>query len=199
MTQHINLLRSERSAPRDALQLLPVVVVALIGLAGVAAARWSVGDSLAQTQEAARKARALAAGTGSSPSRSVALDDKLSRELTEGRARLARVETIEQQLREIETAQGLPFSGLLDALARRTTDGVWLVGLSVDESAQRLTLVGRALEANRVPSYLKQLNREPVLRERRFQAMDVSEAAAIVGTPVIEFRLSTSPLPKGKS
>ena len=83
---------------------------------------------------------------------------------------------------------------LFDALARRTLDGVWLVGLTADGPAQRLTITARAIDAERVAPYLKQLNHETLLRDRRFQAMDIQEREVLPGTRIVEFQLSTSPI-----
>ena len=97
-------------------------------------------------------------------------------------------------MREIDGAPSLPFSDLFDALARRTLDGVWLVGLTADGPAQQLTIIARAIDAERVAPYLRQLNQESLLRDRRFQAMDMQEREWLPGTRIVEFRLSTSPI-----
>ncbi len=194
MTQHINLLHSERSESRDALQLLPVVGCMLVALTCAAAAGWYSQQRLAQAQSDARVARTATAAARQQTGTALALDTELARELDQARSRILQVAKVGVQLRELDTVRSQPFSSLFDALARRTLDGVWLTGLSADGDAQRLTLVGRAIEPDRVPLYLKELNHEPLLRERRFQAMEMREQETKPGTRVIEFRLSTTPI-----
>ena len=194
MKQHINLLRSERAEARDPIQLPLVAACLLIALLATAATGWLVRDRLATSQEQARVARAARLADADRASAVIALDDGLARELAQTRARLARLEGASAQLREIDNAPELPFSDLFDALARRTLDGVWLIGLTADGPAQRLTITARAIDAERVAPYLKQLNHETLLRDRRFQAMDIQEREVLPGTRIVEFRLSTSPI-----
>ena len=194
MKQHINLLRSERAEARGPIQLPLVAACLLIALLATAATGWLVRDRLATSQEQARVARAARLADADRASAVIALDDGLARELAQTRARLARLEGASAQLREIDNAPELPFSDLFDALARRTLDGVWLIGLTADGPAQRLTITARAIDAERVAPYLKQLNHETLLRDRRFQAMDIQEREVLPGTRIVEFRLSTSPI-----
>ncbi|MBP8309487.1 MAG: PilN domain-containing protein, partial [Burkholderiaceae bacterium] len=121
-------------------------------------------------------------------------DDGLAVQIAQSRSRLARLESAGAQLREIDASPSLPFSYLFDALARRTLDGVWLVGLTADGPAQRLTITARATDAEHVAPYLKQLNHEALLRDRRFQAMVIQERELQPGTRIVEFQLSTSPI-----
>ncbi len=194
MTQHINLLRSERAESRDPIQLPLVAACLLLTLLATAGAGWFVRDRLAASQEQARASRAVRLAEAQRASAVIALDDGLAGELAQARSRLARLEGASAQLREIDGAPGLPFSDLFDALARRTLDGVWLVGLTADGPAQRLTITARAIDAERVAPYLKQLNHETLLRDRRFQAMDIQEREVLPGTRIVEFQLSTSPI-----
>ncbi len=196
MIQQINLLRSERSSPRDALQLGPVL---LAGLATLLLSALATGHAIREREQSrvqAQTARAalLAAspGKGSQP----ALDDALAKALKDVRDRLARADAVGHRLREIDATEPVRFSTLMDALSRRTLDGVWLTALSAEAADQRLSLTGRALEANRIPAYLKRLNQEPTLRERQFRAMDIRERDLGAGTRVVEFRLSTTVLAK---
>lgn len=199
MTQHINLLRSERGDTRDALQLTPVVIAAAVTLALAGAATWHATQALGQSQVQAKIARAAALAAAPKANGAPALDDTLSRQLTQARERLAQIDTVNSQLRELDGKDLTPFSTLMDALARRTLEGVWLTALTADGSAQRLTLSGRATEPQRIPLYLKNLNQEASLRERRFQAMDIRERELGAGNRVVEFRLSTAALGKAGS
>ncbi len=194
MTQHINLLRSERAESRDPIQLPLVTACVVLALLATAATGWFVRDRLATSQEQARVERATRAAAAQRASAVIALDDGLAVQIAQARSRLARLESAGAQLREIDASPALPFSDLFDALARRTLDGVWLVGLTADGPAQRLTITARATDAERVAPYLKQLNHEALLRDRRFQAMVIQERELQPGTRIVEFQLSTSPI-----
>jgi len=194
MTQHINLLRSERAESRDPIQLPRVAALMILTLLLTACAGWLVRDRLAESQEQARATRAARTAAAARAQPVIALDEALASQLAQTRAQLARLHSASAQLRQVESTADLPFSELFDALARRTLEGVWLVGLSADGTAQRLTITGRALDAERLAPYLKQLNQETLLRGRRFQAMDLQERELLPGTRVVEFQLSTSPI-----
>ncbi len=194
MTQHINLLRSERAESRDPIQLPLVTACVVLALLATAATGWFVRDRLATSQEQARVERATRAAAAQRASAVIALDDGLAVQIAQARSRLARLESAGAQLREIDASPALPFSDLFDALARRTLDGVWLVGLTADGPAQRLTITARATDAEHVAPYLKQLNHEALLRDRRFQAMVIQERELQPGTRIVEFQLSTSPI-----
>lgn len=194
MTQHINLLRSERAPTCDPIQLPWVASCLVLALLATAGAGWFARERLATSQEQARVARAARLADVQRDSAVIALDEGLASQLAQARSRLARLQGASAQLREIDGAPSLPFSDLFDALARRTLDGVWLVGLTADGPAQQLTIIARAIDAERVAPYLRQLNQESLLRDRRFQAMDMQEREWLPGTRIVEFRLSTSPI-----
>jgi Tfp pilus assembly protein PilN len=81
------------------------------------------------------------------------------------------------------------FSTYLAALARRTADGVWLTGIDI---GNELVLKGRALDGERVPAYIRLLNREEIFAGRAVSQLSV---AARPGDP-LDFSLSI-PLDKG--
>lgn len=199
MIQHINLLRTERAARRAGLQLLPVLLVTLVAIAVVLGLGWQARRSLAQEQLAANKVRAAAAAAAPASSGPAVLDDALARKLAAARARLTQMDSVSAQLRGLESGPDLAFSGLLDALARRSAEGIWLVELDADVPTRRLTMTGRALDADRIPAYLKSLDKEPLLRDRDFQTMNLKELDLAGGTRSIEFRLSSALAAKGGS
>lgn len=93
------------------------------------------------------------------------------------------------------------FSEYLRAFSRQTVNGLWLTGFTIDGAD--LTLTGRTLDPELVAGYLKQLNREEVLRGREFSALRMRQPApdesAAKGTAraaaaprYLEFTLSTT-------
>jgi hypothetical protein len=63
------------------------------------------------------------------------------------------------------------FSAYLAALARRTTSGVWLTGIDIGGD---LVIKGRALDGERVPAYIRLLNREEAFAGRTVSQLSVS-------------------------
>jgi hypothetical protein len=58
------------------------------------------------------------------------------------------------------------FSRYFAAFGRHAMRGVWLTGFSVGESGNELRIQGRVLYPDLVPSYIKELNQEDVMRGR---------------------------------
>jgi Tfp pilus assembly protein PilN len=81
------------------------------------------------------------------------------------------------------------FSAYLAALARRTTNGVWLTGIDIGGD---LVIRGRALDGERVPAYIRLLNREEAFAGRAVSQLSLT---AKPGNP-LDFSLSI-PLDKG--
>ncbi len=67
------------------------------------------------------------------------------------------------------------FSGYLDALARRTLEGVWLTRVVVGTDDSEFSLQGRVVRAELVGQYIRLLNQEQVLRGRKISEMNLSE------------------------
>ncbi len=66
------------------------------------------------------------------------------------------------------------FSKYLEALARQTTQGVWLTGIELSGKSNDLVIRGRALRAELVPAYVGSLSREAVFSGRALSSLQVS-------------------------
>jgi hypothetical protein len=93
------------------------------------------------------------------------------------------------------------FSQYMLALSRQTLPGVWLTAFDFADGATALTLTGRALSPELLPTYLQRLTQETPLQGRRFASMVISQprgagAAAPVAAPYIEFEISSEPAPR---
>jgi Tfp pilus assembly protein PilN len=66
------------------------------------------------------------------------------------------------------------FSKYLEALARQTTQGVWLTGVELSGKSNDLVIRGRALRAELVPAYVRGLSREAVFAGRALSSLQVS-------------------------
>lgn len=188
MSQQINLFdarfrRQKRhfSAATLAAALTAVFVLSLAIQQLYAYQSRSLQAALAQTDarvaqlrdQVVRFAREFGAQGGSS-----ALTDEIAR--TEEALRL-RGGLLSSMRSGAGDAEG--FSPYLAALARRTTQGVWLTGVDIGAD---LVIRGRALDAERVPAYIRQLN-----REESFAGRTVSELRMTAKDPdFLEFSFS---------
>jgi len=80
--------------------------------------------------------------------------------------------------------QALPSShaATLAALARQSTEGLWLTGLTLKD--HDVSLQGRALDPALIPSYVQKLNQEPALRGRTFRSLQVDRPLSEAPTAV---------------
>jgi hypothetical protein len=88
-----------------------------------------------------------------------------------------------QVLRGGEMGNTEGFSRYFAAFGRHAIRGVWLTGFSIGESGNELRIRGRVLYPDLVPSYIKELNQEDVMRGRlvtelKLVARDESAASA---------------------
>ena len=87
------------------------------------------------------------------------------------------------------------FSPLLTALAQASTEGVWLTGVTVDNTVDQLAIEGKALDATRVPLLLAALKRQPRFDGTEFAKMELTRADdAGRGTPegTVRFRIASA-------
>ena len=63
------------------------------------------------------------------------------------------------------------FSKHMRALARQSLDGLWLTGFNIESN--EIAITGRTLNSELVPTYLRRLNRENVLKGRAFSSMRI--------------------------
>jgi len=94
------------------------------------------------------------------------------------------------------------YSDTLRALARVSVDGVWLTRVGFAEGSGELSLSGRAVRAELVPTYLQRLRTDKVLRAQSFALLELNRAAPqapVAGKPpapaFVEFTLSSGAEP----
>ena len=98
------------------------------------------------------------------------------------------------------------FARYMQAFARQSIDGLWLTGFSVGGSGD-VTIQGRVVRAELVPTYIQRLNGEPAMKGRAFSALEMQRPAPPATPPesgkdavpekaaaprYIEFSLATS-------
>jgi Tfp pilus assembly protein PilN len=94
------------------------------------------------------------------------------------------------------------YSGTLRALARVSVDGVWLTRVDFAAGSGELSLSGRAMRAELVPTYLQRLRADQVLRAQSFALLELNRPvpqAPAAGKPpapaFVEFTLSSGAEP----
>ena len=69
------------------------------------------------------------------------------------------------------------FSDYMVAFSRQSIQGLWLTGFDIALAGNELAIQGRALSADLVATYIKQLNQDKALQGRQFAAMRISQPA----------------------
>lgn len=94
------------------------------------------------------------------------------------------------------------YSDTLRALARVSVDGVWLTRVGFAEGSGELSLSGRAMRAELVPTYIQRLRADKVLRAQPFALLEMTRLGAQPAAggkppppPFVEFTLSSGAEP----
>lgn len=185
MTQQINLLHAvavkRAFRPTSATAMVYGVLGAAALTCAIAAyehSRLPALKSEARTVERAFKEAQLALGkaTAEREARKTEPADE---------AKLAQLEAQLRSRREVADAldggvvgTSAGFSRYMMALSRQSLAGVWLTGFDIAAGGSELSLSGRALSADLVPTYLQRLTQEPPLRGRRFASILISQPGA---------------------
>jgi Tfp pilus assembly protein PilN len=99
---------------------------------------------------------------------------KLQEEIARTEEQLRRRSALLNELRTSVGGNVDGFSAYLTALARQSTQGVWLTGVEISGTSNDLVIKGKALDANLVPAYVRALSREPVFSGRSLSALQVT-------------------------
>lgn len=121
------------------------------------------------------KARAAEVGKlkGKAASKDTALESEVARlesELTQKRRVLTALTG-----GSISSQQG--FSEYLRAFSRQALNGLWLTAFTIS-GAGEITLHGRVLDSELLPSYIQRLNREKIMQGRSFSALEMHRPTA---------------------
>jgi hypothetical protein len=190
MSQQINLFnpaflqRKKSFSAATMLQALALIAVGTIAFAGYAAYKvQGLAAVAAQTelQFAAQRTQLAALAKELGPQGS---GGTLAEEITKTEARLNARRELLTTLRTGELGNVEGFSKYLAAFARRRIDGVWLTALTVGGDENDMVVRGRALRPELVPSYLRALNGEEVMRGRRVTELSLTANREAIGAPL---------------
>lgn len=101
-------------------------------------------------------------------------DPELEKALQRVTDTLSRRQRLLQQVENLATNNHSGFSSRMAALARQVPGELWLTGLTLQSSPERLRLTGRTRSPERVPLYLEQLGSEPIFAGQTFQDFELN-------------------------
>jgi hypothetical protein len=184
MSQQINLYnpiflkREKHFSARTIVQSLAAIGVGLATFYAYASLQTRAAERVAadyRIQVASQRDQLVTLGPKfSAEGRSKALEGEVAR--LEGEIRARR--SILAALSTGELGNTAGFSEFLGAFGRQSIPGVWLTGLNIGDSGNELQVQGRALRPELVPTYLKALNGEPMMRGRRVTEMKLAAKTA---------------------
>lgn len=135
-------------------------------------------------------------------------DPRLEREVTDLEHRIQAVQMIRNVARRDLFRGGAGYAETLVALARQSTAGLWLTGITITGASESLVLAGRTQDPELVPGYLQRLSNERTLAGLKFETFQLTRpertpADAAKGTeavlePYVAFEVRSKPAEKPK-
>jgi hypothetical protein len=193
MAQNINLYAAgrKRRAPVSRAGLAALVVVALAGTGGFYVLETNRQAQLrVAAQDTEHAADRLEKQLAAAPTATRRAQDELDAVETE----VAGLEAVALRLGAGALGRTTGFTEQLRALARGSTDGVWLTGIHLDNAGAQIVLEGKALDAARVPSLIERLGRAPQFAGTTFATIELKpsdETASRAPATLVRFRLAT--------
>lgn len=152
--------------------LAPSIGVFVLALAAISTWGWLQVSSLeAEALLLEGRERAQSAQLASlDPASGLNRRAEIEAELVELNQRLIEQQRLVEVLDERPLGGIAGFSGILAALGRQRTPGLWLTRIDIDGASGGIELAGRSVSPDRVPGFLLSLGDEPALAGRRFDA-----------------------------
>ena len=180
MTQYINLFNPSLQKQRDALtaRVLLLLIISSISVLAVATfitrqqaltVERQVKTNEELLQERRNKLVILAKTSGTVGSNAG------KEEITRAQSALAVRNNLLTIVESGELGKTTGFSEQLKALARQTTNGLWLTEFNI-KSNDETTIMGEALIAQLLPDYLNRFNNEEVFKGTRFATVSINKS-----------------------
>lgn len=133
---------------------------------------------------------------------------QLQQEVNELQRRIESVEVIRGATRRDLFKRSAGYSDTLAALARQSTAGLWITGLTLGAAGGSVVLAGRTQSPELVPGYLQRLSSEQSLAGQQFEifqmvrpvrtpADETSRTQAVL-EPYVDFVVRSKPVEKSK-
>ena len=199
MAQNINLHASgrKRRAPVSRVGMVAFVLLAIATVGGLYTLEMSRQAQLRTiAQDTERAASRLEKQLTAAPTAA----HHAQEELNQAELEVASLEAVATRLSSGALGRTSGFTGQMRALARGTTDGLWLTGIRFDNIGAQIVLEGKSLDAARVPLLIERLRRAPQFAGTTFAAIELKPAQETgVSAPasLVYFRLAT-PVPESE-
>ncbi|MFC0168338.1 MSHA biogenesis protein MshI [Pseudoduganella danionis] len=184
MSQQINLYNLAFE-PQKNYATTPVVlgvVLTTLLVLGVftALAKSQLSETMALAQKVQAELDARVASKTAATAAFVAprKSETLQQEVDQASSTLANLQKVAGLLEQGHSGAVQGYSPYFRALARRTSEGLWLTGVQILANGDSIGLQGRALKPGLLPPYLAGLSGEPVLRGKKFAQLDLHEPAS---------------------
>ncbi|WP_374360355.1 MSHA biogenesis protein MshI [Pseudoduganella danionis] len=184
MSQQINLY-NPAFEPQKNYATTPVVVGVLAAtVLTLTCLTLLAKNQLAATTAQAQQVKAVLASREASKAAATAAfvaprkSEALQQELELARSGLSNLQKVAGILEQGQAGGVRGYSPYLRALARRSSDGLWLTGVQIQGNGDSILLQGRTLKAALLPPYLASLSAESVLRGKKFAQLELHEPQA---------------------
>ena len=207
MKQQVNLYTPELRPRKQRLNAVTLLVLMVVVILVTAAFRgfgyWQNQQLEKQVAQIERQNRQLSEANEAMAEQIEARkpDPELEKALERVTNTISRRQRLLQQVENLAINNHSGFSSRMAALARQVPGELWLTGLTLQSSPERLRLTGRTRVPDRVPLYLEQLGNELIFAGqtfRDFELMRPGEDAEQSGD-WIEFRIATEPGGEGNN
>lgn len=97
----------------------------------------------------------------------------LEENVLQAEADVRSLQQVAETLKNTEFSNTKGYAEHMRAFSRQIVNGLWLTGFTIDGTGNQIGLMGRALKAELVPSYINRLKNEPVLQGKSFAALEI--------------------------
>jgi len=201
MAQNINLHSAGRKS-RAPVSRIGAVALAVLALVAAAALYELEAGRQKQLRVAAQEAETAAARLEKQLTAAPNAARHAQQELNALESEVVALEAVADRLGAGALGRTTGFTPQLRALARGTTDGLWLTAIRLDNAGGQIALEGKAFDAARVPSLIERLRRSPQFAGTTLATIELKPsdepAAAHAPVSLVRFRLATPVIDKDK-
>ena len=130
-------------------------------------------------------------------------DPRLAEELSIAQNELVGLKEVADVIERGELGDTQGYAEYFRALARQSSEGLWLTGVSIAGAGLEIGVRGRAMDPAMVPGFLGRLRNERVMQGKPVGSLQIGEAAALkvvkdgkessAPAPYVEFSLQSTP------
>ena len=114
---------------------------------------------------------------------------KLEGELKSAETKLAAQNKIIETLKSGAIGNSKGYSEYMRAFAQQAVNGLWLTGFDIVGDASEMSISGKVMSPDLLPTYVLKLSREPVMRGKSFASLQMQRGG---GDRYVEFALHSS-------